>query len=224
MEDGVEGPTLQEWRSTHVQNCWHALLNHRGSHGRCCLQDLASNLDAQLCYVEVCVGDKRNDITHNLHARLWGHVRTILPHQVHKRIQALLPEGTAVLRQVSRQMRANWTEDRLQCINLHLGNAHGLQRFDCNGSSNLVLDTLYKWWQTALQCSLECWQITNTSHEMAEALQCALLDLLVNVSSHELSAKHLKNRQHLHKLIARRPWGRPQWVDVYTNSLERLCN
>mmetsp|Transcript_77181 Transcript_77181/g.213367 ORF Transcript_77181/g.213367 Transcript_77181/m.213367 type:complete len:231 (+) Transcript_77181:1579-2271(+) len=217
QEDGVQGAALQKGRPAHIQDCRHAPLDcHRGHRGGV-LQHLDSDLHAQVSDVQVRIGDEGHYVTSDLHHSLHWHAAAILLHQVHQGVQALLPEGAAVLAQVQGEVAADGSQHAGQCGDVHLRDAHRLQRLDGRGAGHLVLDALHKWRQAVLQGSLELRQVACACHKVAEALQGALFHLLVDVSSQQLRTQHFEHREHFHELTARllRPW--PERVNVGAN-------
>mmetsp|Transcript_67273 Transcript_67273/g.156175 ORF Transcript_67273/g.156175 Transcript_67273/m.156175 type:complete len:388 (-) Transcript_67273:872-2035(-) len=224
QEYGVQRTALEERRPADYQDRWHALLDDHRSHLRRVLQNLDRNLHAQVSDVQIRVGDEGHHIDDNLHHCFHGHAASVLLHQVYEGVQALLPEGTAILAQVHGEMAADSSKHACQDWDVHLRNAHSLQRLDCCRSRHLVLDALHEGRQATLQRSLELRQVACACRKLPEALQRAFLHLLINVSGQELSAKHLKHWKHLRKLTAGLLRRRPEWINEGTHRAESLCN
>mmetsp|Transcript_8430 Transcript_8430/g.22916 ORF Transcript_8430/g.22916 Transcript_8430/m.22916 type:complete len:750 (+) Transcript_8430:1461-3710(+) len=221
-QDGIQRAALQERRPAHIQDRRHALLNDHGRHLRGVIQHLYRHLDAQVRDVQVRVGDEGHYVADDLHHRLHRHAGSVLLHEMHQRVQALLPERAAVLAQVHREVPADGAEHAGQRQNVHLGDAHRLQGLDRGEARHLVLDAVHEGLQAARESSLELRQVTRAGHEVAEALQRALFDLLINVGGHQLPAQHVEDREHLRQLGAGllRPW--PERIHEGAHGTESL--
>mmetsp|Transcript_5242 Transcript_5242/g.15476 ORF Transcript_5242/g.15476 Transcript_5242/m.15476 type:complete len:966 (+) Transcript_5242:75-2972(+) len=222
QQDRVQRRALQQRRPAHGQHGRHALLHDHGRHLRRGLERLDGDLHAEVRDVQVRVCDEGHDVAVYLHQGLRGHAVAVLLHEVHERVQALLPEGPAVLAQVQRQVPAHRRQHRGQGRDAHLGDAHRLQGLDRRGARDLVLDALHEGRQARLQRGLEGRQVPRAGREVAEALKGALLDLLVDVRGHQLTPQHLEDGQHLRELRARLAGAGPQRVDEAAGHAQRL--
>mmetsp|Transcript_70394 Transcript_70394/g.184524 ORF Transcript_70394/g.184524 Transcript_70394/m.184524 type:complete len:536 (+) Transcript_70394:1835-3442(+) len=141
---------------------------------------------------------------------------------MHQRVEALLPEGAAVLAQVRREAAAHGRQDGVQGGDVDLRDAHGLQSLDGRGARDLVLDALHEGREAGGEHALKGRQVAGAGHQVSEALQRALFHLLVDVLHLQLPAEHLEHRQHLHELVAGLGRARPQGVDVSSDRTEGL--
>mmetsp|Transcript_30927 Transcript_30927/g.79410 ORF Transcript_30927/g.79410 Transcript_30927/m.79410 type:complete len:343 (+) Transcript_30927:964-1992(+) len=107
VQDRLQSAALQQRRPANDEHRGHALLHDDGRQLWGGGQRLHRHLHAEVCDVQVRVRDEGNDVGQDLHRGLLRHALAVLPQHVHQGVEALLPEGPAVLAQVRGQLAAD---------------------------------------------------------------------------------------------------------------------